>query len=394
MLDKDSTFRGSKTEKPTMMPTKTPVKKKNSNGTGHPYRTPGQLPEGSEPPKMNGSAIAVDDTSELDEMVYIHREPATFSVRETFGLDLGPEMDEHGNVVKKNGKEVLRDKDIFGYKDPIPHTPEKIDGYVFPKDDTLAILMAMECKDPMLLVGHTGTGKTSLIEQVAARLNYGVVKVSYDGAVTRHDIIGEWVIKGKEMKFQFGVVPLAFRTRGVIVLLDEWDAQNEETAFVLQRPLQKEDRKIFVVETNKLIAMHDENIIAATANTNGQGDDTGLYSQGTRVQSYAQLNRFAVTVRLDWLKPEQEKEMLNNRFKDLDTDEVESLVTAINKVRDGFSNGAISVPLSTRDLINWADKYIKFGDAMKAARYCFLNRMNQEDSSVVQGLIQRTFEDV
>jgi cobaltochelatase CobS len=307
---------------------------------------------------------------------------------------LGPERDDSGNVVyDKQGKEVPRDRPIFGYKDPIPHTPEKIEGYVFPKDDTLAILMGISGKDPMLLIGHTGTGKTSLIEQIAARLNYGVVKISYDGAVTRHDIIGEYVIRGKEMRFQYGVIPLAFRTRGVIVLLDEWDAQNEETAFVLQRPLQKEDRRIFIVETNKLVSMHPENIIAATANTNGQGDDTGLYSQGTRVQSYAQLNRFQVTVRLDYLKPEDEKRMLASRYPELDTDEVESLVTAVNKVRDGFSNGAISVPLSTRDLINWSDKYIKFGDAMKGARYCFLNRMSPDDAKVCEGIIQRSFED-
>lgn len=389
------TFSRTRNENQMMTAKRTPVKKKNSpsNGTeGHPYRSAGKLPELFE--KQNGAAIAVDDTTEIDELVYVNREPTTFSVREVFGIDLGPERDENGDIVKKNGKEVLRDKKIFGYKDPIPHTPEKIDSYVFPKDDTLAILMAIDCKDPMLLIGHTGTGKTSLMEQIAARLNYGVVKISYDGAVTRHDIIGEWVIKGKEMSFQYGVIPLAFRTRGVIILLDEWDAQNEETAFVLQRPLQKEDRKIFVIETNKLVAMHEENVIAATANTNGQGDDTGLYSQGTRVQSYAQLNRFAVTVRLDWLKPEKEKEMLSNRYPDLDKDEVDSLVTAVNKVRDGFSNGEISVPLSTRDLNNWADKYIKFGDAMKGARYCFLNRMSLEDSKVVEGLIQRSFEDI
>lgn len=234
---------------------------------------------------------------------------------------------------------------------------------------------------------------TSLVEQIAARLNYGVIKISFDGAVSRHDLIGEWVIKGKEMQFQYGVIPLGFRMPGTIILLDEWDAQNEETAFVLQRPLQKEDRKIFVVETNKLIPMHPENIIIATANTNGQGDDTGLYSQGTRVQSYAQLNRFQVTVRLDYLEAKHEKEMLGARYPTLDNEEIDSLVTAVNKVRDGFSNGMVSVPLSTRDLINWSDKYLKFGDAMKAARYCFLNRMSLEDSKVVEGIIQRSFED-
>jgi cobaltochelatase CobS len=336
----------------------------------------------------------VTDVSEIDNLVHMKRKPTEFSARETFNLDLGPERDSQGNpVTDSNGNEVPRDRQVFGYEEPSPHTPEVIDGYVFPKDDTLAILMGIAGRDPMLLVGHTGTGKTSLIEQIAARLNYGVIKISFDGAVTRHDLIGEWVIKGKEMSFQYGVIPLGFRMPGTIILLDEWDAQNEETAFVLQRPLQKEDRKIFVVETNKLIPMHDENVIIATANTNGQGDDTGLYSQGTRVQSYAQLNRFLVTVRLNYLEADSEKTMLGAYYQDLDNDEIESLVTAVNKVRDGFANGMISVPLSTRDLINWSDKYIKFGDAMKAARYCFLNRMSMEDAKVCEGLIQRSFED-
>lgn len=362
---------------------RTPAKKKPVNGNSEQIF-----------PVQNGAALAVNDTSDLDQLVYLNRTPTEYSIRDTFNIDLGPERDDNGDPIKdKNGNEIPRDRNVFGYAEPSPHTPKKIPGYVFPKDDTLAILMGITGKDPMLLVGHTGTGKTSLIEQIAACLNYGVVKISFDGAVSRHDIIGEWVIKGKEMQFQYGVIPLAFRMRGTIILLDEWDAQNEETAFVLQRPLQKEDRKIFVVETNKLIEMHPENVICATANTNGQGDDTGLYTAGTRVQSYAQLNRFQVTVRLDYLPPEEEKKMLGAYYSNLDNDEIESLVTAINKVRDGFSNGQISVPLSTRDLINWADKYIKFGDAMKGARYCFLNRMSTEDSTVVQGIIQRSFED-
>lgn len=336
----------------------------------------------------------VTDVSEIDSLVHMKRPTTIFSAREAFNLDLGPERDDQGNpVLDKQGKEVPRDREVFGYSEASPHTPEIVPGYVFPKDDTLAILMGIAGKDPMLLVGHTGTGKTSLIEQIAARLNYGVIKISFDGAVTRHDLIGEWIIKGKEMSFQYGVIPLGFRMPGTIILLDEWDAQNEETAFVLQRPLQKEDRKIFVVETNKLIPMHEDNVIIATANTNGQGDDTGLYSQGTRVQSYAQLNRFHVTVRLNYLEAPQEKEMLAAYYPDLDNDEIDSLVTAVNKVRDGFANGMISVPLSTRDLINWSDKYIKFGDAMKAARYCFLNRMSMEDAKVCEGLIQRSFED-
>jgi cobaltochelatase CobS len=323
------------------------------------------------------------------------RAKSKFSIRDTFGIDLGPERDDEGNPLKdKNGNVVLRDRNVQGYAEPTEHTPVVNPHYVFPRDETLAILMGMngDPKDPVLLVGHTGTGKSSCVEQIAARLNYSCVKISFDAAVMRGDIVGEWIVKGKEMEFQYGAIPVAFCMPGTIILLDEWDAQNEETAFVLQRPLQKEDRSIFLLETRELIKMHSDNVICATANTNGQGDDTGLYGHGTRVQSYAQLNRFTVSVKLDYLEPEQEKKIITSAYPDLDKDEVDSLVAAVNKVRDGFSNGQLSVPLSTRDLLNWADKYIKFGDAMKAARFCFLNRMSVEDSKVCESIVQRSFE--
>lgn len=327
---------------------------------------------------------------------YNERPRAQYSIRDTFGIDLGPERDENGEVVKDgNGEPVLRDRNIGGYAEGTEFTPEIDPKYVFPRDETLAVLMGMngEPKDPVLLTGHTGTGKTSLLEQICARLNYGCVKISFDAAVMRGDVVGEYVVKGKEMYFQYGIIPVAFCMPGTMIILDEWDAQNEETAFVLQRPLQKEDRKIFLLETRELIPMHPDNMICATANTNGQGDDTGLYGHGTRVQSYAQLNRFTITVKLDYMEAAQEKAILEGACKDLDNDEIDSLIAATNKVRDGFTNGQLSVPLSTRDLLNWADKYVKFGDALKAATFCFLNRMSVEDAKVCEGIIQRSFED-
>jgi len=799
-----------------MDPVRQPVKKKPPipqplNGNGHTEH---------EQPALASSGLPT----------FQDRPRRSFSIRDTFGIDLGPERNEKGEIVKDaQGKEVLRDRKVEGYIDATEHTPDLNPNYVFPRDATLAVLMGISGHDPILLVGHTGVGKTSLIEQIGARLNFSVIKISFDCAVNRNDIVGEWVVKGKEMQFQYGIVPVAFRMPGTIIILDEWDAQNAETAYVLQRPLQKEERKIFLLETLELINMHPDNVICAclvagtlvtdhdgvprciselsdkqapvlcidwkdgntlhtmtdfkvnpknqpvirvrtstseftgtpnhpvfvlgpegiveiplenlepgmsiarlkqlpepkcaadaktlcttktytrtnnsvilpeilteplaqllgycmadgsftfsssnfrlgfhdkdlqvatyytdiartlfgeatlhpvsgknsyygyvdsrnlgmwfitnfpeliggkqnrivpeliwksnnkiigsflkgffdgdgtcsggrpactgtnqrmikevglllqrlgigftrdthntkagttavrlsvaggiprrnfnecvgfssevkralldkylkesgkcgsgrssiadtvpipwtafnsllehnkvmpshlhqyinlrrqgsrvgrgcvnrwyeqipfikelmdpickldwdpvlevelagqadvfdvsvpvyhnfvadglvmhnTANTNGQGDDTGLYGHGTRVQSYAQLNRFTVTVRLDYLPPEQEKEILSRIFEKeaLDKDEIDSLVLATNKVRDGFTNGQISVPLSTRDLINWTDKYIKFGDAMKAATFCFLNRMSIEDAKVCEGLIQRSFEE-
>lgn len=319
-----------------------------------------------------------------------------FSVRETFGLDLGPELDDNGNPIvdPQTKKAKLKDRTVMGFEEPTEFTPLINPGYVFPTEETLVLLMGIAKGDRILLVGDTGTGKTSIIEQLAARLNYSVVKISFDGCITRNDLIGEWIVKGKEMQFQYGILPLAFRMPGCIIILDEWDTINEETSFVIQRPLQKEDGKLLILETGgELVPMHEDNLICATANTAGQGDDSGLYSQGTRIQNYSQINRFGITIRMKYLEPDKEKAMLMARYPDIEKAEAEAFVLAINKVRDGFSNGQISVPLSPRDLLNWADKYLAMGDPMRAAKYCFLNRMSQEDAQVTEGIIQRAFED-
>jgi cobaltochelatase CobS len=320
------------------------------------------------------------------------RSKKEYSILETFGISIGYLYDSQGNVLKdKSGKPLPKDMNISGYDTPNEHTPSVDPNYVFPNEETKMVLLGVENKDTMLLVGNTGTGKSSLIEQVAARLNYGVIKVSFDGMVTRSDLLGEWVVLNGNMEFMYGALPRAFQEEGTILLLDEWDAQNEEAAFVLQRPLQREDRSLMLLETNELIKMHPDNVIAATANTAGQGDDRGLYSQSTRIQNYAQINRFSLTIRLEYLEEKYESKILNNTFPDLESVEVKGMVKAVNAIRDGFSNGEVSVPLSTRDILNWAEKYMMTADMRLAAKYCFLNRMSTEDANVCDGIICRTF---
>lgn len=322
------------------------------------------------------------------------RTETKFGIRATFGIDLGFEKDQNDKPLKDaQGKPIPKEREVVGFLEPGPETPAIDPGYVFPPEETKALLLGLEVKDRVLLIGETGTGKSSLIEQVAARLNYNVVKINFDGAITRQDLVGEWVVKGKEMEFQYGILPLAFNMPGTIILLDEWDTISGDCSFVLQRPLQKDDGKLLILEKGgELIDLHAQNAIVATANTNGQGDDTGLYSHGTKVQNYSQLNRFGMTIRMNYLPPEQESEMLAKRFPDLTEAECVTLVKAVGQIREAYQNGELSAPLSPRDLINWAHKYICMGCPIRSAKYCFLNRMSEEDHVAAEQILKRSFE--
>lgn len=316
------------------------------------------------------------------------------NVRDVFGIDLGFQLDDNDNpITDKKGKPVPRDLMVAAYKERTPWVPAIDPDYVFPVEETKILLLGLELRDRILITGETGTGKTSLIEQVCARLNYQVVKVNFDGCITRQDLIGEWIVKGKEMTFQYGILVRAFKMPGTVIILDEWDTISAECSFVLQRPLQKDDGNILILETGgELIPLHAENAIVATANTVGQGDDTGLYGQGTKVQNYAQLNRFGMTIKMSYLEESKEIEMIHNRFPELEPHECAGLVRAVNAVRDSYANGQISVPLSPRDLINWSEKYLLLGKPVRAARYAFLNRMTAEDAMTTENILNRIFE--
>lgn len=344
-------------------------------------------------PKSKTSSKLKTEESDQEDMK--PRTRKMFGIRDVFGIDLGYEEDDKGDsVLDANGDKKPKERQVSGFLERTPWVPPIDPSYVFPAEETKVVLLGLELKDRLLLVGPTGVGKTTILEQVAARLNYNVVKINFDGAITRQDLIGEWVIKGKQMVFQYGILVHAFRMPGTLIIFDEWDTISGECAFVIQRPLQKDDGKILIMETGgDLCPLHPDNAIAATANTCGQGDDTGLYSHGTKVQNYSQLNRFGLTIRMKYLEPEKETEMIGKRFPSLTKPECKALVKAITAVREAYMNGEISAPLSPRDLINWADKYIRFGCPLRAAKFCFLNRMPDEDHLTVEALIQRSFQE-
>jgi cobaltochelatase CobS len=332
---------------------------------------------------------------------YPAREKLKYEIGETFGLDLGPEMEQtdpkdpnsrRPKIDPKTKKPVKMRRFIEGYKDKTPWVPDVDLTYEFDEEALKIALMAIEQRDRLLIHGHTGVGKTTLIEQIAARLNMNFVRVSCDGEIKRSDLVGEWVVIGQSMEFMWGILPLSFRLPGTIIVLDEWDSIGGDAAFVLQRPLEKNDGKLLVLETGgTLIPLHEDNVIAATANTRGLGDETGLYTQGTKVQNYAQLNRFQLTIELSWMAPAKEQKMLRKKFPDILDGELKQFMAAATKIREAYEHNELGVPLSPRDLINWVDKFLVLGTAERAAKYCFLNRMSKTDADTAHQIIQRAF---
>jgi cobaltochelatase CobS len=353
---------------------------------------PDIIPNNGTPGTRRRAPARVAEADVVPPPEYPARVKKEFELCETFGIDLGPEKDQNGNDLKDaKGKVIKRKRMVTGYTERTPWTPDIDPSYEFPEEETKIILLALENKDRLLIHGHTGVGKTSILTQIAARLNYNVVRVSFDGAITRADLIGEWIVKGGEMKFMWGILPLAFRMPGTLIILDEWDSINGDCAFVLQRPLEKDDGRILVMETGgTLIPLHEDNVICATANTRGLGDDTGLYSAGTKTQNYAQLNRFQLTIQLTYMPEEKELAMLTKKFPQLNKKEIAQLVKAVHKGRKAYENNEVSVPLSPRDLINWTDKYVALGEPIRAAKYAFLNRMPPEDAATMEQIIQRS----
>lgn len=312
---------------------------------------------------------------------YKDRTKKDFNVLETFGF----------NWINSQGK-ADKNKVVKGYAEPGPLTPEINPSYVFDPEATMVALLGLHLRNKILTYGPTGSGKTTLWEQIAAHLNYNCVRINFDSGITRPDLVGQFVVRGREMEFQYGILPRAMSLPGTIVVFDEWDTVSEECAFVIQRPLEESSQLLIMEQGEEVVSLHPENTIVATANTAGMGDETGIYSAGTRVQNFSQVNRFSMTIHLDYLDKEEEKKILVGRFDgDVSELEAEHFVNVANKMREAFKEGKLSAPLSTRDVINWTQKYTFWGDPMKAARYCFINRFAQDEQEVIQQIVKRAF---
>lgn len=320
------------------------------------------------------------------------REITEVSFSQTFGIDTGVKI-QNGEIVKDaNGNPVKKDKLIKAFTSRGLLTPDIDPNFKFPKEETVEFLKALEFRDTTYLLGHSGTGKTALVNQVAARLNYNVVTINFDGHLSRSDLIGDWKIVNGQMLFRYGLVPLGFTEPGTILLFDEIDACPPETAFVLQRAISSELR-FLMHETNQIFNLHPQNCIVGTANTNGMGDDSSLYIAGTNVQNFSFLNRWKTCIQIDYITPEVEAEVLNSMFKDAHAKPyIPGVVKVLASVREAFKAGTCGMPLTTRDGINWMEKITRVPLPMKAARHSFLDKLPKQDALSIAQIIQRNIK--
>lgn len=242
---------------------------------------------------------------------------------------------------------------VFDWDSPHPEVPEIDDSYVFRSDMLVTFLYGLVTNQNTWLHGHTGTGKTTFVEQVAARLQWPVVRVNLDNDIERSDFLGQTQLVTSEQgttesKFVEGVLPRAMQTPSIF-LVDEMDFGKSGIMYVMQRALEAKGL-LLTEDGGRLISPHPLFRIAATANTRGQGDEDGCYP-GARTQSNALLDRFTVWIHVDYMDKEQEKKLLKAHFPDISDSYIDSLTQFAREVRKAFSQRELLQSISPRALL-------------------------------------------
>jgi len=275
------------------------------------------------------------------------------------------------------------------------YVPDVDDAYRFDRDVSLSILAGFAQNRRVLVQGAHGTGKSTHIEQVAARLNWPCVRVNLDGHISRLDLVGRDAIVIKDGKqiteFQEGILPWALQ-RPVALIFDEFDAGRPDVMFVIQRILEK-DGKFTLLDQNRVITPHPGFRLFATANTIGLGNLNGMY-HGTQTLNQAQIDRWNIVARLDYLAPDAEAEIVHARVPEMRTRAngeklVQSMVAMADMTRKAFSAGDISTVMSPRTVITWAENLGIFDDMAKAFRLSFLNKCDDAEHSIIAEFYQR-----
>ena len=312
-----------------------------------------------------------------DTLEYLNATPdITVDARQVFGIDT--------------------DFPVPAFSQPNEHVPAIDEAYQFDRETTLAILSGFANNRRVMIQGYHGTGKSTHIEQVAARLNWACVRVNLDSHISRIDLIGKDAIALRDghqiTEFREGILPWALQS-SVALVFDEYDAGRPDVMFVIQRVLEA-DGRLTLLDQTRVISPHPGFRLFSTTNTIGLGDTTGLY-HGTQQINQGQMDRWNVVATLNYLSHDDEMAIVLAKVPSFANKEgretISAMVTLADLSRAGFMAGDISTVMSPRTVITWAENAEIFGDMAYAFRVTFLNKCDEMERSVVAEYYQRCF---
>ncbi|MFZ5912870.1 MAG: cobaltochelatase subunit CobS, partial [Pseudomonadota bacterium] len=276
------------------------------------------------------------------------------------------------------------------------YVPDKDNAYVFDRETTLAILAGFAFNRRVMVQGYHGTGKSTHIEQVAARLNWPCIRVNLDSHISRIDLIGKDAIvlrDGKQVtEFREGILPWSLQ-RPVALVFDEYDAGRPDVMFVIQRVLEV-DGKLTLLDQSKVIRPHPFFRLFSTTNTIGLGDTSGLY-HGTQQINQGQMDRWNIVTTLNYLPHDMEVEIILSKSPSYNSKEgrknLSDMVRVADLTRAAFMNGDLSTVMSPRTVLTWAENARIFNDIGFAFRLTFLNKCDELERASVAEFYQRCF---
>ena len=282
---------------------------------------------------------------------------------------------------------------IPAFREADGYVPTIDPNYQFNADVTRAILAGFIHNKRVMIQGMHGTGKSTHLEQIAARLNWPCMRVNLDGHISRLDLVGKDVIRlqdGKQItEFQEGIVPWALQ-RPMALIFDEYDAGRPDVMFVIQRLLER-DGHFTLLDQNKVIKPHSAFRLFATANTVGLGNLNGLYHGAQRL-NHAQLDRWNIIAALNYLPAVEEAAIVKAQVASIDNKQLDQMVQLATLTRQGFNNGDLTTLMSPRTVISWAENTGIFQDSALAFKLAFLNKCDEAEQPVVVEYYQRCFD--
>ena len=291
---------------------------------------------------------------------------------------------------------IANDMQVPAFSKRTEYVPEVDEAYRFNPDTTLAILAGFAFNRRVMVQGYHGTGKSTHVEQVAAHLNWPLIRINLDGHVSRIDLVGKDAIVLKDgqqiTEFREGLLPWSVQ-RSIALIFDEYDAGRPDVMFVIQRVLEARG-KLTLLDQNRVISPNPFFRLFATTNTIGLGDATGLY-HGTQQINQGQMDRWSIVTTLNYLEHDVEAAIVLAKAKSYDTAEGRRAILAMVRVadmtRNAFMNGDISTVMSPRTVITWAENAEIFGDVGLAFRVTFLNKCDELERATVAEFFQRAF---